>query len=425
MKKLFSILIIVVLISGVSINAAAATTTKSTTAKSTASTTAASSTSNTTSATTDNNSQKITVSTPKTFKAIEHFDHVELRWRKDSNVTGYLVSRSTDKQTWTRIAKIANYKTKVYKDYNASQDVLYYYSVKAYKKVGNKTYFSAASAKIPIFYGVNFYASTYTDSVMLNWSKVNDASGYEIYYSTDKTNFKRIKRINNNEQTSYTKTNIQPMKSKHYFYLKVFNTVNNKRKYLYQSDILCSDDLASYINGSVGKAKTYFKTWNVQGSKAYVAYKTTITTADKEIFNEFNKRFTADMSPYYRIYNTFMYIHKETTYASGSLYSKIGSCSYADAIFNKNLGQCAQYNGAMVEYLANLGFNVKLLMGYRGTSNNNRWQHFWGQVKLNNGKIYVVETGNYGNDGNWNYFFKPYSETKKYLKCGRYISGIK
>ena len=79
----------------------------------------------------------------------------------------------------------------------------------------------------------------------------------------------------------------------------------------------------------------------------------------------------------------------------------------------------------MLEYLANLGMNVKLLMGYRGTSPDNKWQHFWGQVKLSNGKTYVMETGNYGNDGSWYYFFTPYSRTKKYLKCNKYVSGIK
>ena len=55
---------------------------------------------------------------------------------------------------------------------------------------------------------------------------------------------------------------------------------------------------------------------------------------------------------------------------------------------------------------------------------NNKWQHFWGQVKLQNGVNYVIETGNYGNDGDWYYFFKPYKKTKKYLKCGKYVSGI-
>ena len=132
------------------------------------------------------------------------------------------------------------------------------------------------------------------------------------------------------------------------------------------------------------------------------------------------------MSPYYKAYYVLKFINKKVKYANTSeLWSKISGSSYVDAIFNKRTGQCAQYNGAMIAYLSYLGFNnSRLILGYRGYSTENCWQHFWGQVKLKNGKYYVVETGNYGNDGDWYYFFTPYSNTKKYLKCGKYVSGI-
>ena len=102
---------------------------------------------------------------------------------------------------------------------------------------------------------------------------------------------------------------------------------------------------------------------------------------------------------------------------------QISNRTYVDAIFNKRLGQCLQYNGAMIEYVNNLGLDGTLIWGYRGKSNSNKWQHFWGEVKLKNGVTYVLETGNYGNDGNWYYCFTPYANTKKFLKCGKYVSG--
>lgn len=413
MKKIFSIFIILSIFFSISVEASAAIKTTSTTSSSanTSATSAAS----------------ISVATPKSFVVTETLHSVKLSWKRNKNATGYIVSRSTDKETWHKVKTIKSNKTVSYIDNSASEDVLYYYSIKAYKKHNGKTYFSTPASTVPIYFGVNFYISSYEDNVALSWQKVAEAKGYEIYFSTDSVNFSRIKRIKKNSLTTYTKTElIKPYKTKYYFYIKVYNVVNNKRNYIYQSETLCSSSIKSLINGSVAKPKSNFKTYNVQGKKAYMAYKISITSSDKKIFNDFNSNYlSSDMSPYARIYYTFMFIHKKVTYASGGLYSKIENSTYADAIFNKRIGQCAQYNGAMVEYLANLGFSVKLIWGYRGTSMNNKWQHFWGQVKLQNGVNYVIETGNYGNDGDWYYFFKPYKETKKFLKCGKYVSGIK
>ncbi|MBQ5591103.1 MAG: hypothetical protein IIU65_05425 [Clostridia bacterium] len=414
MKRILSFLFVVLIVCGFAVNSSAKTKTTTTTTNQT-----------TSSQSTSSGVSEVAV--PTNFKAIENYNCVNLSWKRNKNVKGYIISRSTDKEKWNTIKKTTKNSTIKFTDTDITENQLYYYSIKAYKTINKKTVLSKQSVIVPIFFGINFYVSSYEDNVVLNWSAVKDANGYEIYYSNDGLKFKRLKRIKDNSITSFTKTGLEkPYLNKNYFYLKVYKTVNNKRNYFYQSETINSTSLQSVINGSVNAPKENFRTYNVQGKKAYLAYKTKITDNDKKIFNNFNKEyFASDMSVYYRIYYTFMFIHKKVTYASGSLWNKIGNSTYADAIFNKRLGQCAQYNGAMVEYLANLGFNARVIWGYRGRSNNDRWQHFWGQVKLKNGKTYVIETGNYGNDGNWNYFFKEYKDTKKYLKCGKYVSGIK
>ena len=280
---------------------------------------------------------------------------------------------------------------------------------------------------MPIFFGPNFYISTYGDSVKLKWSVVPNATGYEVYFSEDKGNFNKIKTLKDGNKKSYTKKNLVPFeKGKVYgFYLKAYKTEKSKKIYIYTSQTLYSNSKMAIINGSKSDAKTSFKCVNTQGKKSKTAYTVTLTSADKTIFKNFSKEYlTSEMSPYYKIQTAFFFIHKNVTYATGDSYSKIDNCSYAKAIFTYKLGQCTQYNGAIAEYLAYLGIESKLIWGYRGTTGGSKWQHFWCEAKLTNGKTYVVETGNYGQDGSWNYFFERYSNTKKYLKCGEYISGI-
>lgn len=373
-------------------------------------------------------SGKNTVVCPEpVFKSVkENLKSVTVRWKKNKNVDGYIVERSENRKKWTAIKTIDNKNTKKYIDYDVVQDKLYYYRVKGFKKVGKKVYYSIANTVKQVFFGTNFYIATYPDYIALRWQALSKAEGYEIYFSSDCENFERIKTIKKNTRNYYNKRKLDTKNNVYAFYLTAYKTVNGIRNYLYQSDIMYSDDIMALVNAGTSKQKNSFDCINTQGKKEKLAYTVTVTAEDKTIIENYNSQYiTSDMSPYNKIKTVFLDIHKNVKYATGNLYSKIDGCSYAEAIFSNKLGQCAQYNGAMVEYLSTLGFDCRLICGYRGKSNKNKWQHFWGEVTLSDGKTYVVETGNYGQDKGWYYFFEPYSNTKKYLKCGKYISGIR
>ena len=376
---------------------------------------------------TANAKAKVTVANPNIKSITEKLTCVVLKWKKDATVNGYKIYRSSDKISWTELISTADNTTTKFVDKTALADNVYYYAIKSYVKVKKKTYYSEMVDFAPVFFGTNFYISTYEDSVKLKWTVVSGATGYEVYYSEDKGEFKKIKNLKDGNKKSYTKKNITPLeKGKVYsFYIKAYKTENKKKSYIYTSPTYNSNSKMAIMNGCAGATKATFKCVNTQGKKAKTAYTVTVTEADKKIFKKFASEYlTCEMSPYYKIRTAFFFIHKNVTYATGSSYSKIDGCSYAKAIFTYKLGQCAQYNGAMAEYLAFLGVGSKLIWGYRGTTSGRKWQHFWGEAKLSNGKTYVVETGNFGQDGSWNYFFEKYSNTKKYLKCGEYISGI-
>lgn len=381
----------------------------------------------TTTTTTTTTTKPLVIVKPKYLKATESLTGVTLSWNKYANADGYVISRTLKRGAWKRIARIEE-NIDSYVDTGLTYNTLYYYKAKSFKYVNGKRKFSKVSRIVPVYFGPNFYISSFKDSVQLTWQKIEEAKGYNIYFSEDNVKFKLLKNINDNTITSYTHLELKPYKKNYYYYIKAYVNKKVKKKtkkeFIYTSETEWSRDVNSIINGSIDEPKTFYKTIRVQSSTPSTT-KTNITSADKKTIKTYNKNYLSnDMSPAERIYNAFMFVHKNVTYASGSLYSQIWSCTYVDAIFNKRLGQCAQYNGAMIEYVNNMGLNGTLIWGYRGTSNSNRWQHFWGEVKLKNGVTYVLETGNYGNDGNWHYFFVPYSQTKKYLKCGEYVSGI-
>lgn len=157
--------------------------------------------------------------------------------------------------------------------------------------------------------------------------------------------------------------------------------------------------------------------FNTQGSETRVT-EHKISQADWAAIEKFARtHFQESWTPGQKAAYTMFWIHYNVDYASSSAqWNSIGGLGYAQAIFEKQTGQCAQYNGAMCEMLCYLGFDANMIQGYRGSSSSSRYQHFWCEVNID-GNIYVIECGN-KKDGDWWYFAVPYSYTRKFIKNG-------
>lgn len=157
--------------------------------------------------------------------------------------------------------------------------------------------------------------------------------------------------------------------------------------------------------------KTTYKFCNVQGSDR-VWEERTIPEADLQAIKNFaDTYFDPSWTPGEKAAFALYWIHHNMEYDySGSM-----STFAVSALVNRK-GQCAQYNGAMVELLCWLGYDACLIQGSRGRSAPGS-QHFWCEVYID-GETYVVEVGN-TKDGNWNYFVSPYSRTRKFIVCGQ------
>ena len=127
-----------------------------------------------------------------------------------------------------------------------------------------------------------------------------------------------------------------------------------------------------------------------------------ISDADISILERFAaEHFTDGMTVTQKLWITHQWIHGNVTYTYRTD-ADFWTRSYADAVFQLQLGQCIHYNGAMADMLAYLGFDVYMVKGKVDGRN----QHFWTEVLID-GQRYYIETGNKGKNGDWRYFFEP------------------
>ncbi|MBR5371948.1 MAG: hypothetical protein IK130_07015 [Oscillospiraceae bacterium] len=128
----------------------------------------------------------------------------------------------------------------------------------------------------------------------------------------------------------------------------------------------------------------------------------TLKDADIEIIEKFAaEHFASSMSITEKLYVTLQWIHMNVNYAYDYT-PEVYRPSFVDTIFNNKLGQCIQYNGAMASVLAYYGFDAYVVKGCTKSGS----QHFWCEVKIGDQRYYL-ETGNFGKNGNWQYFFLP------------------
>lgn len=68
---------------------------------------------------------------------------IKIQWKKNNNATGYIIYRATGKaKAYKKIAVIDDKNKTVYKDKKLKANNTYYYVIKVYKKIGDKTYYS-------------------------------------------------------------------------------------------------------------------------------------------------------------------------------------------------------------------------------------------------------------------------------------------
>lgn len=275
----------------------------------------------------------------------------------------------------------------------------------------SRSYTVNTSIKAP---QVNISANN--DVITLSWNSNPKADGYLVYM-----NGTYAASLNGSDSTAYT-VRVSDPTAKHSFSVQAFASVNGQAVMSPQGTASTSRQETSILrSANKGDTRT-FKIINSQGKTDTVS---TVKLSDNDIaiLEKFAKEnFTDDMTDYEKLAVTIRWINTEVTYAATAAdWNTIGSRSYVDVIFNSKLGQCAQYNGAMVSMMRYLGYEADLIQGYRGTAGTNQWQHYWGEIGIN-GVKYIIEAGNIKKYGPWMFLLVPYGQADgRYIVNGRNV----
>jgi hypothetical protein len=168
---------------------------------------------------------------------------ITLKWSKKSGADGYYVYQYSDDK-YTKIMTVKSGSTVTAKISDLTAGKKYVYAVSAYvkdseTKAGSKSDKLNACAK-PNKVTIGKLTSPSTKKIKLTWTKVKgSASGYQIYYSTDK-NFKKNvteKFVSDQSTLSYTGKNFTKGKT-YYVKIRAYKTIDSKKYYGSWSDTL-------------------------------------------------------------------------------------------------------------------------------------------------------------------------------------------
>lgn len=172
--------------------------------------------------------------TLKTAESVD-FNAIKVTWKKVDGASGYYVYRKADGEKYFKqIAEVNGNRTFSSTDLSATTGVKYQYTVRAYRNRNGKPYAglydskgvtATACTKAPT---IKSGVSTVSDKLKLTWSKVNGATGYNVYrkLENDKS-YKLIKTINGNGNVEFTDSGLK-CGVKYYYRVNGFRTVDSK-----------------------------------------------------------------------------------------------------------------------------------------------------------------------------------------------------
>lgn len=172
--------------------------------------------------------------TLKTAESVD-FNAIKVTWKKVDGASGYYVYRKADgEKFFKQIAEVNGNKTFTSTDLSATTGVKYQYTVRVYRNRNGKAYAglydskgvtATACTKAPT---IKSGVSTVSDKLKLTWSKVNGATGYNVYRKLENDkNYKLIKTINGNGNVEFTDSGLK-CGVKYYYRVNGFRTVDSK-----------------------------------------------------------------------------------------------------------------------------------------------------------------------------------------------------
>ncbi len=354
---------------------------------------------------------------------------ITLGWSSVTGAYGYEIEKyNASKNTFIKLVDVS---TAAYTDKGLKKVTAYRYRIRAYAITGGVRIYGGYSSQLCAYTipkAPVLTLSTGNKKVKTSWKKNSTADGYEIYRAKNigyiydwesgefifSGDFKRIKTLSN--KISFVNKKLKN-KTAYYYKVRAYKIISGVKVYSEFSNTLCSTDANSRLNYAKLKSRKSIKM--VSARSDVKSCKISISKSDRKIMKKFAKKhFKMGMTRAEKVEYLLSYIHNKTNYIkTSSQWNKISGKSYVYDIFKLHLGQCAQYNGALAMFLAYLGYDARLVCGYRGTASN-KWSHYWCEIKIDS-VTYLMEAGN-KKDGAWGFNCVLYSEADgKYIKNGK------
>ena len=151
--------------------------------------------------------------------------NVKLSWGKVTGATGYEIYCSTKKNgKYSKVVKL-NSKKNTYKHKKLKLGKKYYYKIRAYK-IDGKHYipgeFSNILTTITKPVATKVRLTTSKNQVVVSYSKVNGAKGYEVYMATSRNGKYTKIATNNATKTKITKSKLSSGKT-YYFKARAYS----------------------------------------------------------------------------------------------------------------------------------------------------------------------------------------------------------
>ncbi len=170
------------------------------------------------------------------FASKQNSSSIKLMWNQMRGTTEYRIYKyDAKKKKYVEIARNKGIGKNYYTDKKLKAGTTYKYKVRAYRTQDGETkagdYSSVFTTTTATKNTKIKKISTKKKKVTLKWNKISQATGYEVYMSTNKkSKYKRIKTIKKNKTVSYTTSKLKKGK-KYYFKVRTYRTVNGKKVY--------------------------------------------------------------------------------------------------------------------------------------------------------------------------------------------------
>lgn len=166
------------------------------------------------------------------------YNKVHLTWNKPAGAQGYQIYRATSKNgSYTKIKTIYDGNIKTFDDADLQTNTAYYYKIRSFGTVDDKRSYSEQSEPVvgtPLLSGVtNFKVESNSyRSIKLCWSKVEGASGYQMFRSSSKNGtYKSFKTLTNGNATSHVNKAGLTAGKTYYYKMRPYINISGKKAY--------------------------------------------------------------------------------------------------------------------------------------------------------------------------------------------------